>query len=72
MPERFNLYRKTSLKAFNYLLIALDMKDTDIDEPLTLEICMDPHSPQTQLILTLYSMEPPFYAELNNACRDLD
>ena len=24
------------------------------------------------LILTLYSMEPPFYKDLNNACRVLD
>ena len=33
---------------------------------------MDPYNPQTQLILLLYSMEPPFYADLNNACRTLD
>ena len=26
----------------------------------------------TELILMLYSMEPPFYADLNKACRDLD
>jgi len=25
-----------------------------------------------QLILTLYSMEPPFYSDLNNASRNLD
>ena len=48
------------------------MPNVDIDQPITLEICRDPDHPITQLILTLYSMEPPFYADLNNACRTLD
>ena len=71
-PDRFELYRTNMRKTFNHLLICLDMNDTDIDKPLTHEICRDPYNPQTQLILLLYSMEPPFYADLNNACRTLD
>lgn len=48
------------------------MPDVDIDKPITRSIFEDPYHPITQLILTLYSMEPPFYADLNNACRNLD
>jgi len=67
------LYRNNMRKAFNHLLISLDMGDHDIDKPMNAEEhYMNPNSPHVQLILTLYSMEPPFYAELNNACRTLD
>jgi len=66
------LYRNSMKKAFNKLLLCLDMGEEDINNPLTLEILNDPNSPQVQLILTLYSMEPPFYQDLNNACRTLD
>jgi len=66
------LYRNSMKKAFNQLLLCLDMGDEDIDEPLSEDIYEDPNSPQVQLILTMYSMEPPFYADLNNACRTLD
>ena len=48
------------------------MPDVDIDQPITDDICSDPYHPITQLILILYSMEPPFYSDLNNACRNLD
>jgi len=72
-PERLGLYRNNMLKAFNRLLISLDMGDDDINKPMNAEEhYMNPDSPQLQLILTLYSMEPPFYSELNNACRTLD
>ena len=71
-PERFDLYRTSQRKAFNRLLFSLDMGDYDITQPITLNIYVDPNHPVTQLILILYSMEPPFYADLNNACRNLD
>ena len=32
----------------------------------------DPNSSQVQLILILYSMEPPIYADLNDASMSLD
>jgi len=32
----------------------------------------DPDDRSTQLILWLYSIEPPFYAELNKACREMN
>ena len=48
------------------------MDDFDVEKPLTRDICRDPYHPATMLILTLYSMEPPFYSDLNNACRDMD
>lgn len=58
------------LKTFNYLLIYLDMPDIDIEKP----ICdfTKPSDPKVQLILRLYSMEPPFYADLSGACRNMD
>lgn len=48
------------------------MEDVNINQPMTDEIYKDPSNPQTQLILRLYSMEPPFYSYLNNACREMD
>jgi len=66
------LYRENMRKAFNTLLFTLDLGDEDVDKPLTREIYENPNSPQVKLILRLYSMEPPFYSELNNASRDLD
>ena len=66
------LYRNNMLKAFNKLIFSLDMGDYDIDLPITWDIYKDPNHPVTKLILILYSMEPPFYADLNNACRSLD
>ena len=60
------------MKAFNHLLICLEMGEYDVSQPMTWEICCDPYHPVTQLVLTLYSMEPPFYKDLNNASRQLD
>lgn len=33
---------------------------------------MNPYSPEVQLILNLYSMEPPIYSDVNKASRKLD
>ena len=39
------LYRNSMKKAFNKLLLCLDMGDEDINKPLTEEILEDPNSP---------------------------
>jgi len=36
------------------------------------EIYANPNAPEVKLILYMYSMEPPFYAELNAASRKMD
>jgi len=59
-------------EVFNRFLICLDIDDAEIDAPLTDKILENPDSPQVQLILTLHSMEPPTYNDLNSACRTLD
>ena len=46
-PERFELFRTTMRKAFNFMLMALDMDDYDINQPLTQEIIKDPNHPAT-------------------------
>ena len=66
------LFRKNMIKVFNHMLLSLDMPDSDITKPMTMEVFMNPYSPEVLLILNLYSMEPPFYAALNKAMRDLD
>jgi len=71
-PEKFYLYRKEIRKTFNYMVISLEMNDSDIDKPMTDKIFSNPYSPEVLLILNLYSMEPPFYADVNNASRELD
>ena len=70
--ERFRLFRNTQRKAFNHLLFSLDMDDKDINKPMTDDIFGNPYSPEVQLILNLYSMEPPLYAYLNKACLSLE
>ena len=54
------------------MLLSLDMKDSDITKPMTVEVFKNPYSPEVLLILNLYAIEPPFYAALNKASRDLD
>ena len=59
-------------KTFYYLLTSLDMDDADIHKPMTYETFENPYSPEVLLIANLYSMEPPFYADVNNASRTMD
>ncbi len=59
-------------KTFNYLLISLDMDDADIHKPMTKATFCDPYSPEVLLIANMYSMEPPFYADVNNASRTME
>lgn len=44
----------------------------DVLSPLTQEILEDPNSKELNLILYLHSIEPPFYAYLNDACQTMD
>jgi len=44
-PERIQLYKNQMKKAFNHMLLCLDMGDQDIEKPLRHEICYDPNSP---------------------------
>ena len=39
---------------------------------MTVDILKDPSSPEVCLLLYIYSIEPPFYADLNRACRNVD
>ena len=39
---------------------------------MTVKILSDPESAEVCVLLYLYSIEPPFYADISNACRDLD
>ena len=48
------------------------MNDADIHKPMTVDTFMNPYSPEVLLIANLYSMEPPFYADVNNASRTMD
>lgn len=65
-----NAYLKNTTEVFNFFLHCLNQDN--VDKPLTAEVFKDPYSPEVMLLLYLYSMEPPFYADLNNACRTLD
>lgn len=56
------------MKPFNHMLLSIE--DGDIDKPIT--SYTDANSPQVQLIMNLYSMEPSFYADLNNASMTMD
>lgn len=58
--------------AFNKILLQLNLSDQDLNKPLTDKIYGDPNSPEVQLILYMYSMEPPFYAAVNSASESMD
>ena len=49
---------------------ALAIKNAD--KPLTKKILKDPNSPEVKFLLYVYSIEPPIYEHLNNACRTMD
>ena len=62
-------------KAFTKMLLMISFPD--LDKPFDYGSDDDydlwkPTSKAVFLILFLYSMEPPFYAALNQACRTLD
>lgn len=45
-PDMLSSFKSDNTKAFNHLIISLDMNEEDIDEPLTDKIYSDPNSPQ--------------------------
>lgn len=55
---------------FDYLLECVG--SDRVDETLTLEVLRDPYSAETCMLLYLYSVEPPFYSDLYQACRSMD
>ena len=48
------------------------IKSNNPDDDLTEDILLDPNSQEVCLLLYIYSIEPPFYAELNKAARSKD
>lgn len=52
-------------EAFEFMVECVGI--TDLLDPLTQEKLEDPTSPELCLILYLHSIEPPFYAYLNDA-----
>lgn len=59
---------QSSLEAvFEFFCSCLDSKNAD--KPCTRSLLQDPDSPEVCLILYLYTIEPPFYADLLKACK---
>jgi len=55
--------------AFMYIILSTEF---DVNKQLTKEDFTDPLGLVVSIILYIYSMEPPFYAQMNTAIRDLD
>ena len=53
-----------------FLLTATGLENSN--EPMTREEFEDPYNKKVQLILYVYSIEPPFYNDVSSACRTLD
>jgi len=64
------MYKNTSKMTFQFLLSCLKVDKSK--KRMHWKDFRDPNDQRVQLILYLYSMEPPFYADLNNASRILD
>ena len=60
------------MKAFDLMIKSLNLSDEEVNKPMTNGIYENPYSPQVQLIMNLYSMEPSFYADLKDACKNVD
>jgi len=60
------------MKAFDLMIKSLNLSEEEVNKPMTNGIYENPYSPQVQLIMNLYSMEPPFYADLKDACKNVD
>ena len=54
------------------MFLLSDIPKADIGMPIEKKTLKDPYKPVVQLILNLYLMEPPFYADLNHASKTLD
>ena len=64
-PKWIKDYKKTEKKLFNYFIYCLGTEESG--KQLTESILEDPTRPETQILCFLHSMEPSFYAELNQA-----
>ena len=69
-PTMLNAYLMGTTKVFDFFLLSLGVENAD--KPITKEALMNPYSSEICILLYLYSIEPPFYAALNSACRNLD
>ena len=56
--------------ALMFMILCIDFED--VERPLTKEDFNDPNGKVVSFIMYLHSLEPPFYADLNMACRTLD
>ena len=65
-----NCFHKYTRQAFDFIIECMDPET--VNEPITLEALKDPSSPEVCMLLYLYSMEPPFYHELQVASREMD
>jgi len=61
---------KSLNEVFDFFLECFNSENAE--KPLNEEVLMDPSSPELTLIMYFYSMEPPFYAELNRAIKSVD
>ena len=48
------------------------LSSTNPQLSMDIDTLMDPNSPEVSILMYLYTIEPPFYAELSNACRTQD
>jgi len=46
-PDKLPRYKESMRKAFNHLLICLEMGEYDVSQPMTAEVCRDPYHPVT-------------------------
>ena len=67
--EKIQLVKKQYKETFDHILDCLDYQKTD--KSLTREELSDPMNKATCAILYFYSMEPPIYADMNKASRQL-
>ena len=56
-------YVNSLIKAFDYFIKCLDVDI--VEQPLSLDTLRNPDSDEVCMLLFLYSIEPPFYGDLN-------
>lgn len=71
LKSRGQEFRKTvkdeCKEVFEFILHSV--QHPDVDKSIKYEECCDPNSKVVCLVLYLYSIEPPFYAYINKACK---
>jgi len=66
-PWRLAFYKESQQQTFMFFLNALELQDSH--QPMTHTTFENPYNFEVQLIMYLYSIEPPFYADMNEACK---